>query len=255
LNEVLINLYNMQKRVIIIDDERLARKELKKLLEDFPELEVVDEAANVDEGISKIELHNPDLIFLDIQMPGKTGFDLLRELNHTPEVIFTTAYDEYALKAFEVNALDYLLKPIEPKRLADALHKLDEENEDVSVSNVSSIPGKFTLNENDQVFVKDGERCWFVKISEIRMFESVGNYARVYFGINKPLILKSLNALEERLDQRVFFRANRKHIVNLRMIEKVEPYFNGGLLLEIQGGDKIEISRRQAVKFKEMMSL
>jgi two-component system LytT family response regulator len=245
----------MQKRVIIIDDERLARKELKKLLEDFPELEVVDEAANVDEGISKIELHNPDLIFLDIQMPGKTGFDLLRELNHTPEVIFTTAYDEYALKAFEVNALDYLLKPIEPKRLADALHKLDEENEDVSVSNVSSIPGKFTLNENDQVFVKDGERCWFVKISEIRMFESVGNYARVYFGINKPLILKSLNALEERLDQRVFFRANRKHIVNLRMIEKVEPYFNGGLLLEIQGGDKIEISRRQAVKFKEMMSL
>ncbi|MFY7880609.1 MAG: LytR/AlgR family response regulator transcription factor [Lacibacter sp.] len=245
----------MQKRVIIIDDERLARKELKKLLEDFPELEVVDEAANVDEGISKIELHNPDLIFLDIQMPGKTGFDLLRELNHTPDVIFTTAYDEYALKAFEVNALDYLLKPIEPKRLADALHKLDEDNEDVSVPNVSSIPGKFTLNENDQVFVKDGERCWFVKLAEIRMFESVGNYARVYFGVNKPLILKSLNALEERLDQRVFFRANRKHIVNLRMIEKVEPYFNGGLLLEIQGGDKIEISRRQAVKFKEMMSL
>ncbi len=245
----------MQKRVIIIDDERLARKELKKLLEDFPELEVVDEAANVEEGISKIELHNPDLIFLDIQMPGKTGFDLLRELNRTPEVIFTTAYDEYALKAFEVNALDYLLKPIEPKRLADALQKLDEENEDVSVSNVSSTPGRFTLNENDQVFVKDGERCWFVKLAEIRMFESVGNYARVYFGVNKPLILKSLNALEERLDQRVFFRANRKHIVNLRMIEKVEPYFNGGLLLEIQGGDKIEISRRQAVKFKEMMSL
>lgn len=255
MNEDLINLYNMQKRVIIIDDERLARKELKKLLEDFPELEVVDEAANVEEGISKIELHNPDLIFLDIQMPGKTGFDLLRELNRTPEVIFTTAYDEYALKAFEVNALDYLLKPIEPKRLADALQKLDEENEDVSVSNVSSTPGRFTLNENDQVFVKDGERCWFVKLAEIRMFESVGNYARVYFGVNKPLILKSLNALEERLDQRVFFRANRKHIVNLRMIEKVEPYFNGGLLLEIQGGDKIEISRRQAVKFKEMMSL
>lgn len=245
----------MQKRVIIIDDERLARKELKKLLEEFPELEVVDEAANVDEGISKIELHNPDLIFLDIQMPGKTGFDLLRELNRTPEVIFTTAYDEYALKAFEVNALDYLLKPIEPKRLADALQKLDEEDEDVSISNVSSTAGKFTLNENDQVFVKDGERCWFVKLSEIRMFESVGNYAKVYFGVNKPLILKSLNALEERLDPRVFFRANRKHIVNLRMIEKVEPYFNGGLLLEIQGGDKIEISRRQAVKFKEMMSL
>jgi two-component system LytT family response regulator len=244
----------MHKRAIIIDDERLARNELKKLLGDYPEIEVVDEAANVDEGIQKIELHNPDLIFLDIQMPGKTGFDLLRELNRTPEVIFTTAYDEYALRAFEVNALDYLLKPIEPKRLADAIHKLDEED----VTEESESGGAFNksiLSENDQVFVKDGERCWFVKLSEIRMFESVGNYAKVFFGPNKPLILKSLNALEERLDEKVFFRANRKHIVNLRMIEKVEPYFNGGLLLEIHGGEKIEVSRRQAVKFKEMMSL
>jgi two-component system, LytTR family, response regulator len=244
----------MHKRAIIIDDERLARNELKKLLGDYPEIEVVDEAANVDEGIQKIEVHNPDLIFLDIQMPGKTGFDLLRELNRTPEVIFTTAYDEYALRAFEVNALDYLLKPIEPKRLADAIHKLEEEDT-VEESEATAAVNRTILSESDQVFVKDGERCWFVKLSEIRLFESVGNYAKVYFGPNKPLILKSLNALEERLDEKVFFRANRKHIVNLRMIEKVEPYFNGGLLLEIHGGDKIEVSRRQAVKFKEMMSL
>lgn len=244
----------MHKRAIIIDDERLARNELKKLLGDYPEIEVVDEAANVDEGIQKIEVHNPDLIFLDIQMPGKTGFDLLRELNRTPEVIFTTAYDEYALRAFEVNALDYLLKPIEPKRLADAIHKLEEEDTGEETETSAAV-NKTILGENDQVFVKDGERCWFVKLSEIRLFESVGNYAKVYFGPNKPLILKSLNALEERLDEKVFFRANRKHIVNLRMIEKVEPYFNGGLLLEIHGGDKIEVSRRQAVKFKEMMSL
>jgi two-component system LytT family response regulator len=175
-------------------------------------------------------------------------------LNHTPEVIFTTAYDEYALRAFEVNALDYLLKPIEPKRLADAIHKLEEEHAlDDTESTVST--NKSILTDGDQVFVKDGERCWFVKLSDIRLFESVGNYAKVYFGPNKPLILKSLNALEERLDDKIFFRANRKHIINLRMIEKVEPYFNGGLLLEIHGGDKIEVSRRQAVKFKEMMSL
>lgn len=244
----------MHKRAIIIDDERLARNELKKLLGEYPEIEVVDEAANVDEGIQKIEAQNPDLIFLDIQMPGKTGFDLLRELNRTPEVIFTTAYDEYALRAFEVNALDYLLKPIEPKRLADAIHKLEEEDVAEETESTASV-NKSILSESDQVFVKDGERCWFVKLSEIRLFESVGNYAKVYFGPNKPLILKSLNALEERLDEKVFFRANRKHIVNLRMIEKVEPYFNGGLLLEIHGGDKIEVSRRQAVKFKEMMSL
>ena len=241
-------------RAIIIDDERLARTELRKLLQDYPEVEVVDEAANADEGITKIDTLQPDLVFLDIQMPGKTGFDMLAELERAPHVIFTTAYDEYALKAFEVNALDYLLKPIEPKRLADAMQKLHV----AEVKENHILPENFNqsiLTEVDQVFVKDGERCWFVKLSDIRLFESVGNYAKVFFGGNKPLILKSLNALEERLDPKTFFRANRKHIVNLRMIEKIEPYFNGGLLLELKGGEKIEVSRRQTVKFKEMMSL
>ncbi|HUB62489.1 MAG TPA: response regulator [Puia sp.] len=242
-------------RAIIIDDERLARNELKKLLLDFPEIEVIAEAANASEGVEKIDSLNPDLIFLDIQMPGKTGFDMLSELERAPNVIFTTAYDEYALKAFEVNALDYLLKPVEPKRLADALQKLQLEEDKEPISDHPISINRSILNEHDQVFVKDGERCWFVKLSDIRLFESVGNYAKVYFGPNKPLILKSLNALEERLDEKVFFRANRKHIVNLRLIEKIEPYFNGGLLLEMKGGEKIEVSRRQTVKFKEMMSL
>jgi two-component system LytT family response regulator len=244
-------------KAIIIDDERLARTELRKLLQDFPEIEIVDEASNADEGIQKIENHNPDLIFLDIQMPGKTGFDMLSELDHSPQVIFTTAYDEYALKAFEVNALDYLLKPVEPRRLADAVEKLKRTttNGSSEKSNYHQSEPTSILSEGDQVFVKDGERCWFVKLSEVRLFESVGNYAKVFFGNNKPLILKSLNALEERLDDKVFFRANRKHIVNLRLIDKIEPYFNGGLLLELKGGEKIEVSRRQTVKFKEMMSL
>lgn len=241
-------------RAIIIDDERLARAELKKLLQEFPEVEIVDEAANAEEGITKIESLQPDLIFLDIQMPGKTGFDMLSQLERAPQVIFTTAYDEFALRAFEVNALDYLLKPVEPKRLADAIHKLQQ-----AEAREHKPGGEFTnnsiLGEHDQVFVKDGERCWFVKLSDIRLFESVGNYAKVFFGPHKPLILKSLNALEERLDEKFFFRANRKHIVNLRLIEKIEPYFNGGLLLELKGGEKIEVSRRQTVKFKEMMSL
>src|SRR5436190_988570 len=240
-------------RAIIIDDERLARAELKKLLQEFPEIEVIDEAANADEGIAKIDSQHPDLIFLDIQMPGKTGFDMLTQLERTPQVIFTTAYDEFALKAFEVNALDYLLKPVEPKRLADAVQKLQVENKEPRVA--TEFTNNSMLAEHDQVFVNDGERCWFVKLNEIRLFESVGNYAKVFFGPNKPLILKSLNALEERLDPKMFFRANRKHIINLRMIEKIEPYFNGGLLLELKGGEKIEVSRRQTVKFKEMMSL
>ncbi len=241
-------------KAIIIDDERLARAELRKLLQEFPEIEIVDEAANADEGITKIENHNPDLIFLDIQMPGKTGFDLLSELDRAPQVIFTTAYDEYALKAFEVNALDYLLKPVEPKRLAEAIHKLHA-SEVSNGHSGSTHDSNRMLTESDQVFVKDGERCWFVKLNEIRLFESVGNYAKVFFGPNKPLILKSLNSLEERLDEKTFFRANRKHIINLCMIDKIEPYFNGGLLLELKGGEKIEVSRRQTVKFKEMMSL
>lgn len=241
-------------KAIIIDDERLARTELRKLLREFPEIEVVDEAANAEEGLRKIDNHHPDLIFLDIQMPGKTGFDLLAELDKAPHVIFTTAYDEYALKAFEVNALDYLLKPVEPRRLADAVQKL-QATEQRDNRTEPEYTNTSLLTEHDQVFVKDGERCWFVRLSEIRLFESVGNYAKVFFGTNKPLILKSLNALEERLDTKLFFRANRKHIVNLRMIEKIEPYFNGGLLLELKGGEKIEVSRRQTVKFKEMMSL
>lgn len=243
----------MAIKAIIIDDERLARNELKKLLQVHPEIEIIEEAANVDDGIEKIETMNPELIFLDIQMPGKTGFDLLTEVEKAPKVIFTTAYDEYAIKAFEVNALDYLQKPIEPKRLSDAIHKLQMEIQKEKAGMQQGNRGPLT--EEDQVFVKDGERCWFVKLSEIRLFESVGNYAKVFFSNNKPLILKSLNALEERLDDRVFFRANRKHIINLRWIEKIEPYFNGGLLVELKGGEKIEVSRRQTVKFKEMMSL
>ncbi len=239
-------------KAIIVDDERLARNELKKLLEQHPEIQIVDEASNAEEGVEKIDIARPDLIFLDIQMPGKTGFDLLAELEKAPRVIFTTAYDEFALKAFEVNALDYLLKPIDPTRLADAIQKLQSEIELEQASLMGTNRGPLT--EADQVFVKDGEKCWFVKLSEIRLFESVGNYAKVYFATNKPLILKSLNALEDRLDERVFFRANRKHIINLHWIEKIEPYFNGGLLVELKGGEKIEISRRQTVKFKEMMS-
>src|SRR4051812_39651894 len=162
-------------KAIIIDDERLARTELKKLLQDYPEVEVIDEAANAEEGISKIESQQPDLIFLDIQMPGKTGFDMLAQLERTPQVIFTTAYDEFALKAFEVNALDYLLKPVEPKRLADAIQKLhlvETKEPRLETENTNNS----ILTESDQVFVKDGERCWFVKLNEIRLFESVGNY-------------------------------------------------------------------------------
>ncbi|MCS5490688.1 LytR/AlgR family response regulator transcription factor [Algoriphagus limi] len=243
-------------RAIVIDDERLARKELINLLNQLETVEVVGEAVNVEDAKEKIEQLQPDVIFLDIQMPEKTGFDLLEELDAVPYVIFTTAYDEYALKAFQVNALDYLLKPIEPKRLEEAIAKLTgkiEKQQKAEAEAQSTNSKKLTLD--DQVFVKDGDRCWFVRLANVRLFESDGNYIKVYFDNFKPMIHKSLNALDERLDEKSFFRASRKHIINLGWVEGIEPWFNGGLVVTLRGGDRIEVSRRQAARFKEMMSL
>ncbi|MFZ2905235.1 MAG: LytTR family DNA-binding domain-containing protein [Cyclobacteriaceae bacterium] len=239
-------------RALIVDDERLARKELMKLLEDHPGIEIIGEAMNAEEAIQMTNDLNPDLLFLDIQMPGKTGFQLLEELDSVPIVVFTTAYDEFALKAFEVNALDYLLKPIQPERLSEAVTKIMDKERSKAVA--ARNPDK-KLGLNDQVFVKDGDRCWFVSLANVRMFESDGNYIKVYFDANRPMIHKSLNALDEKLDERAFFRASRKHIINLSWVEGIEQWFNGGLMVKLKGGDKVEVSRRQAAKFKDMMSL
>ena len=245
-------------KAIIIDDERLARNELKHLLENFPQIEVIAEASNTEEAGKLLDELHPDVIFLDIQMPGKTGFEWLDEWEgFLPEVIFTTAFNEYAIKAFEVNALDYLLKPIDLSRLSEAIQKLEKRialiKKQEETSNQRSVN---LLNAQDQIFVKDGEKCWFVKLEKVRLCESMGNYVRLFFEDQKPLVLKSLNALEERLDPKVFFRANRKHIINLNYIEKIEPWFSGGLQVTLIGkGEKIEISRRQSIRFKEFFSL
>ena len=240
-------------RALIIDDERLARKELNSLLVDSKEISVVGEAINVDDAFQKIQEMKPDLLFLDIQMPGKSGFDLLEMLDSVPHVIFTTAYDEYALKAFDVNALDYLLKPIQKERLQESVNKLMSlaENEKPETEELEGMK----LGVKDQVFVKDGDRCWFVRLSEVRLFESEGNYIKVYFDNNRPMIHKSLNSLDQKLDDRSFFRASRKHIINLSWVEKIEPWFNGGLMAQLKGGQNVEVSRRQAARFKERMSL
>ncbi len=240
-------------RTIIIDDERLARQELKNLLKDFDEVEIIAESGNADEAIHLINNEKPDLIFLDIQMPGKDGFTLLEHLTFIPNIIFVTAYDDYAIKAFEVNALDYLLKPVQAERLADALKKNKSTNSAYYSNN--QLPANETLGLNDRVFVKDGEKCWFVKLSDVRIFESEGNYVRVYFENNKPLILKSLNNLYDKLNQKEFFRANRKFIINISWIENVENWYNGGLMVKLKNGEQIEVSRRQAAKLKDMMSL
>ncbi len=236
-------------KTILIDDERLARKELSTLLKEYDFIDIVDECANADEAVVSIKKHKPDLLFLDIEMPEKSGFDLLEELEEIPQVIFVTAFDEYAIKAFEVNATDYILKPVDPKRLDQLMAKLEKPKKKMDSEQSS------TLSYEDQIFIKDGDNCWFVKLSEIRFFESVGNYVKVYFGENKPMLLKSLNKIEERLDEKEFFRVNRKHIVNMTWVEKVDNWFSGGLKLTLKNGEEIEVSRRQSQRFRENRSL
>lgn len=240
-------------RTIVIDDERLARKELINLLKQYVHIDVIAESSHADDAKKKIETLHPDLIFLDIQMPEKDGFQLLSELEYMPRVIFVTAYDEYALKAFEVSALDYLLKPVVPARLEETLGKLEQSSSDEQPS--SELTKRSRLRPDDRIFIKDGDRCWFVELSEVSRFQSEGNYVRVFFKNNKPMILRSLNSLETTLDPRAFFRANRKYIVNLQWIDKVESWFNGGLMITLKDGTEVEISRRQAAKFRESMSL
>lgn len=235
---------------IIVDDERLAREGLKSLLLKIPDIQIVAEAENVDEALDLIEKLKPQLVFLDIQMPEKSGFDLLEELIETPAIIFTTAYDEYALKAFEVNALDYLLKPIEQDRLNDAISKIKKQIEDLKVDRLRS-----KLSPHEKVFLRDGDKCWYISLNEIRLIESAGNYAKIHFDKFQPLIHRTLNSLDERLSDDTFFRANRQQIINLNFLDKIEPFFNAGFLFYMKDGSKIEVSRRQAVKFKELKGL
>jgi two-component system LytT family response regulator len=250
----------MSIRVIIVEDSRLARNELKELVKQHPELDVIGEAENVDDAYELINREHPDLIFLDINMPGKDGFDLLEMLDDVPITVFTTAFDEYAIKSFEYNALDYLLKPINQKRFADAVDKVKAKmaapasSAETHTTDIGHRTPEF-LTENSQIFIKDGEKCWLVKLSEVQLFEIVGNYTRVYFRDCKPLIYKSLNQVEERLPQHLFFRANRQQILNLQYINSVDNWFNGKLRALMQNGSEVEISRRQSALFKDMLSL
>lgn len=232
-------------RVLLIDDERLARAELRRLLAAHPEVDIVGEAVNAADAVQQIAALKPDLILLDIQMPGGSGFDLLAALDEAPDVIFTTAFDRYALQAFEVNALDYLQKPIEAGRLAAALLR----------AGARIHRAKLPVQTPKKIFIKDGERCWFVGLHDIRLFESDGNYTRVYFDAERPLMLRSLNQLEEKLDPNQFFRASRKHIVNLDFVRRVAPTDAGGLDLILQDELAIEVSRRRAAQFKSLGSL
>ena len=236
-------------KALIVDDSKLARQELKHLLKDFDEVEVIGEAENAVVALEKLEKLDPDVVFLDIQMPGKNGFELLQELESSPEIIFVTAYDQYALEAFEHNALDYLKKPIRKDRLNLAIEK--------AASNLLTRKRRESedkLGLTDQVFVKDGEKCWFIELARIRLFQIEGNNTKVFFENEQPLIPKSLSYMEQRLSEKYFFRANRQEIINLKWVEKIEPWFSGTIKAYLKGGEEVEVSRRQSIRFKELMS-
>ena len=237
-------------KAVIVEDSRLARNELKELVKTHKEIELLGEAENVDDGFKLINETKPDLLFLDINMPQKDGFELLEMLDEVPITIFTTAFDEYAIKSFEYNAFDYLLKPINQKRFSSSIVKVLEQVN----AEPTTVDTENTLSLDKQIFIKDGEKCWLVKIQDVSLFEIVGNYTRVFFEGNKPLIYKSLAQVEEKLPKEVFFRANRQQIININHVKKVVSWFNGKLKIEMNSGEEIEISRRQSYVFKEQLS-
>lgn len=240
-------------KAVIVEDSRLARNELKALLKGHLDIELVGEAENVDDGLELIQREVPDLLFLDINMPEKDGFELLEMLDEVPITIFTTAFDEYAIKSFEYNALDYLLKPISEDRFGKALDKVRAKLAGQQ-SEESTKDESGRLQNSSQIFIKDGEACWLVRIEEIQLFEIVGNYTRVYFQTHSPLLYKSLQQIEDKLPQAQFFRANRQQIVNTEFIETITPWFNGKLKLKMKIGEEVEVSRRQSAQFKDKMS-
>jgi two-component system LytT family response regulator len=254
-------------KAVIVDDERLARNELRRLLARHPEIDIVGEASSAQQAREALDDLEPDLVFLDVQMPGETGFDLLASLDSVPLVVFTTAFDEYALRAFEVSALDYLVKPIDPKRLARTVERLHamiqhtpEPGTMASVADTAAARGRIPANakplsEHHRVFVNEGERCWLVELGDIRLFEAAGNYTRIFFGKETPLINRGLNQLEPKLDGRVFFRANRHQIVNVKAVRDIQAWFGGRLLARIDGGAEVTISRRRARVFRELMGM
>jgi two-component system LytT family response regulator len=248
---------------LIVDDERLVRNEIRRMLDGHDSVEVVGEAADATEAEAAVDTLAPDLLLLDVQMPEASGFDLLERLDEVPHVVFVTAYDEYAIRAFEVNALDYLVKPVEEERLAEALETVQERaalSEDAAgPAPQTAAPDEDedldTLTVDDQVFVKDGRRCWFIRLEKVRLFEAAGNYTRLYFDGEEPLVHRSLSSLEERLEPERFFRASRQHILNLEWVEDMNRRPNGKLLAHLPGEKTVEFSHRRSRTFRDEMGL
>ncbi len=242
-------------QVIIVDDERLAREELAALLEAAGGVTIIGQAGNASAAAALLEATHPDVLFLDIEMPGRNGFELLESLPKPPlEVVFVTAYNEFALRAFGVNAIDYLLKPVNPLRLEETLRRV-RARLDGQAAPEPSPAGESPFKEDDQAFIKEGDRCWLVPVREIRLIESEGNHVRVHFRGEKPLIARSLASMEPRLPGSLFLRASRSHLVNRHFIRDIQPWFSGSFKVRLEGGHEVEFSRRQSQALRDAMGL
>ncbi|RYY03032.1 MAG: response regulator [Gammaproteobacteria bacterium] len=235
-------------KAIVVEDSRLAREGLVRMLQAHPQIDVVGAAEHPSSALTLIHEHHPDVIFLDIHMPGESGFDLLEKLEYLPKIIFTTAYSEYAIRSFDFNTIDYLLKPVSDERLGIAINKLTNSNSEAASLN------KLPLDIHSRMFVKDGEKCFLIGLESIRYFESCKNYVRIFFNNENAFVKKSLNNIEERLPKKYFFRANRQYVVNLHAITSIEEAIGDGYEITMSDGKTLEVSRRNAVELKELLS-
>lgn len=235
-------------KTLVVEDSRLARDGLMRMLSNYSDLHLIGAAEDADAARRIIAEHRPELLFLDIHMPGETGFELLESLDYEPRIIFTTAYSEYAIKSFDFQTLDYLLKPVSEERLALAIEKLTQAKN-------GSTQAEPALSLDSRIFVKDGDRCHLVEVATIDYIESCKNYVRLFFDGDKAFVKKSLNQVEQRLPASSFFRANRQYLINLHAIRAIEEMVQDGYEVTMNDGAVIEMSRRNAARLKEVLSL
>lgn len=236
---------------LIVDDEELAQLQVKFLLRNYPRFENVETASSLDEALGKYNSKKPDLIFLDINIQENTGFDLLENLEDAPPVIFSTAHEEHALKAFQVQAFDYILKPIDSARFNKIVQRFIKTFDNSTVTPVEEEDG----NPFNRIFLKDGDNAWFIGYEEIQRIESDGSFCRIYHNGKETKIHRSLVQIEAKLPSKHFFRANRQTLVNLNWLSDIRVWFNGKFLLKMKDGSEIQLSRSAAKSLREITSL
>lgn len=242
-------------KTIIIDDEKLARDIVKKYASNLDALEIIDECGNGFDGIKAVNSQKPDLIFLDIQMPKLNGFEMLELIDEKPKIIFTTAFDQYALKAFEVNAIDYLLKPFSEERFVEAVNKVVKEEKNVNQDRVEKIKTHFEneIEYLDRVIVKQNQKINIIPIAKVNYIEAQDDYVMIHTEDGKYLKQKTMKYFEDHLDPKDFIRIHRSSIVNISRVKEIELFDKDSYKAILKDGTKLSVSRSGYSKLKEIL--